>query len=274
MTQIGLPDLKYGAGLVWKVQDSPVLMLPVRDEKAPADPARIDCQTGKIEDEDLVSAQMREGTEETAIVRESDEKVELGIPTLIKDTKFEESLKYYYEGARCDDSSPLPEYDSTFYYESSICLPCGLPEKSLNSEYKTGYLMNFENDTVTEELLNQMTVGLDLSDLITGDYTIYDIENMRYPEYNHFDRPVLLLNYENGECSAYKSGDMIYQGHVSEFRRFLKSDMDWEVDDEISTCKTQAVLHCLECCESVDDELVQDDYIDRLRSVGDSIIEH
>lgn len=274
VTQIGLPNLKYGAGLVWKIQNSPVLILPIRDEEAPVDPARIDCQTGKVEDEGPVSAQIREGTEETVIVRERDEKVELGIPTLIEDTKFEESLKYYYEGARCDDSSPLPDYDSTFYYESSVCLPQGLPEKSLNSEYKTGYLMNFENNTVTEELLNQMTVGLDLSDLISGDYNVYDIENMKYPEYKHFDRPVLFLNYENGECSAYKSGDLMYQCHVSEFKQFLKSDMDWEVDDEISTCKVQGILHCLECSESVDNELVHDEYINRLESVGDSIVEY
>lgn len=272
MGKLGIPSLDYGAGLVHKLYDQPVVILPIRDKMAPTDPKMIDCQTGHIEDENLVSAQIREGTEETIIIREYDDDIQLGVPNMIKNTEFERDLKHYYEVARCDNSSPLPEYDSTFYYECDISTPDRLPTKSINENYDTGYTLNFAEEKVTEELINQLTIGIEIDDLVSGNYSVYDIENTTYPEYRHFDRPVLLLNYKTGKSHIFKSGDILETFNILDVEDFLQRELGWDIKEQIATYKVQSILYCLESNRSIKREIVDDRYLEKLSKVGKAMI--
>lgn len=272
MSSLGIPNLTYGAGLFWKIENSTELIFPIRDDSAPSSPCKVDCQIGYVGDESLISAQIREGTEETVILRDRSGETQLGIPSFIKDTKFEESLKYYYESAVCDSSSPLKQYDSTFYYKCKLKEPRDFPIKTINSEYETGYVFNFNNDTITEELINMMSIELETEELKSGDYYIYDLENTTHSGYQHFNRPVILLDYQTGDTLLFKSGEVKFEDDISNLRSYLTNTLGWELNDSISTCKVQAILQSFEKTSSnVRKELIDEEYIKNLSIIGETM---
>jgi len=71
---INLPNIRYGAGLIWTIKEKPIYILPIRDEGAPTDNMKIDGQMGTVENENIEETQFREGTEEMVIIRETDSK--------------------------------------------------------------------------------------------------------------------------------------------------------------------------------------------------------
>lgn len=264
-----LPDTRNGAGLLWNLHGTHVL--PIRDNGPIAQPKRIDGQMGMVEDELVKDAQTREGTEETAIVREHDGQVELGIPSLIKGTEMEENLIETYKTAREDENSPLPELDGTFTYGATQQVPDGMPTKEADAGHLTGYTYEVTDD-VSQELMNDLSVDLYADDLLDGDLAVYDLEHMEDDNVIHFDRPVALLDPQDDEIAVYRGGELEYNGDVAGFQDFLEDEYDWDMSDieTPATAKVQARLDAYgdELGEQTSETLVDDAYMDGIAQIG------
>lgn len=265
-----LPDKREGAGLIWNINGK--LAMPIRDNGPIPEPKRLDGQMGRVEDELVKVAQEREGTEETAIVREGEQN-ELGVPANIRDSELEHNLVRTYRRAGSDENSPLPEIDDVFYYEASQQVPEGMPTTEVDAGHVTGYTFEITDD-ISEERVNELDVDLNPENIRGGDLALYDLEHMAGDEVTHFDRPVALLDPEDDQIEVYRSGECQYQGDVEGLKDFLTDEYDWDMSDveHPATAKVQARL------DAYDDQLgdqtremfVNDEYMEALSDIGDA----
>jgi|AntRauMinimDraft_3_1070383.scaffolds.fasta_scaffold02715_1 hypothetical protein len=267
---INLPNIRYGAGLIWTIKEKPIYILPIRDEGAPTDNMKIDGQMGTVENENIEETQFREGTEEMVIIRETDSKSELGVPRCIKDTEYEVNLKQMYKKAESDSNSSLPKIDSVFYYNADIKTSHQLPTKEINSEYKTGYTFKIHDDTLAEELINNLVLDISIDKLISGEYKLYDLESMESENIIYFDRPTAILNYETGRIIISRYGDIQYDGSITGLKQFLQTEYNWDLEDEIlSTCKVQSQLIQNNNVDTdVKNILIDNKYVAELRTIS------
>lgn len=270
-----LPDTRFGAGLLTKLENKEAFVLPIRDAGAPSQPKRLDGQMGiKEKDESIEEAQAREGTEETVFVRENDESTEIGVPETIRGTELEHNLARTYRNAQRDDESPLPEADSVFYFESSQKVPAEMPSMEAEAGgYRTGYTWEVTEDP-SMELMNDHEVAISSDDIVDGDINVYDLEHMETEEgVIHFDRPTALLEPTRDRITVFRSGDLEYRGEVSGFRDFLSEEYDWDTDevDTYATAKVQARMDAYDdkLGSQTSEELVNDEYMSAVSELGD-----
>jgi hypothetical protein len=271
-----IPNTRFGAGLVTKLENRDALVLPVRDSGAPSQPKRLDGQMGiKEKDESVWGAQSREGTEETVVIRRKDGKVEIGVPETIKDTELEENLVNTYEEALRDAESPLPEADGKFYYEASQEVGEGMPSTEVESGgYETGYTWEISDD-VSMELMNDHIVDLDYDEIVNGDLEIYDLESMETDEgVMHFNRPTAILEPTRDQITVFRGGEIKYRGEVEGFRDFLSEEYGWDMEDvdTPATAKVQARLDAYgeELGDQTSDEFVNEQYMEALSDIGEA----
>lgn len=282
MTNNGeLPDTRFGAGLLTRLEGEDTFVLPVRDDGPIAMPKRVDGQMGvKERDEAIEEAQAREGTEETAFVMETEDGTYLGVPSTIKDTHLEDNLIETYTTARTDESSPLPEFDGVFYVESSQEVPEGMSvAEAENGGYETGYTWEISDDA-SMELMNDHVVGINSEDVLEGDVSVYDIEHIETEDGAvHFDRPTVILDPTEDQVAVSKSGEIQYNGNVEGLRDHLSSEYGWDMEDPdtLATAKVQARLNAYED-DSVDaqlgeqsaEEFVNQEYKEAISQLGDA----
>lgn len=271
-----LPGMRFGAGLLNKLEGGEAFVLPVRDDGPIAQPKRIDGQMGiKEKDESIERAQAREGTEETAFVRETGDTVELGIPETLRGTELQDNLGDTYRKARRDDSSPLPQIDGIFYFEASQEVPAGMPTvEAEQGGYETGYTWEVTDD-VSMELVNDHEVGIGLEEIVSGDIVPYDLEHMVTDEgVIHFDRPTVLLEPTDDQITVFRSGEIEYQGDVSGFRDFVSSNYGWDMSEveTAATAKVQARMDAYgdELGSQTAEEFVNDEYMEAVSGLGDA----
>lgn len=276
----GLPDTRFGAGLLTRLEGEDTFVLPVRDDGPIAMPKRIDGQMGvKEKDEAIEEAQAREGTEETAFVKETEEGNYLGVPNTIEGTELEDNLVDTYNTARSDEGSPLPEVDGVFYFEASQEVPDGMSVAETEKEgYETGYTWEISGD-VSMELMNDHVVDIDSEEILKGDISVYDIEHMETDDGAvHFDRPTVLLDPTDDDVAVFRGGEKQYRGDVEGFRDHLANEYGWDMDevDTMATAKVQARLNAYED-DAVEEELgeqsarelVNQDYKEAISELGD-----
>lgn len=271
MVLANLPNIRSGAGLFWKLKDEPVYCFTIRDSGAPTNPNRIDIQAGKVESEKMKNAQIREGTEETVIVKKNSNKISMGVPNSIKDTKTEENLKNRYAKLARRTNSHIKSYDSNFYYNSNISKPVDLPSYELEDDYISGYTIEFQND-ISIELICSLTIDFEKDLLMTeSEYKIYDIEyyidqkgNVKY-----HNRPSILLNIDTGYFVIYHCGFIKDQGYISNIHSVLSRNFGWDMKNvkTPATSKVQSILKYDSACDEVQNTLVSDDYINKLSSI-------
>lgn len=271
-----LPDTRFGAGLLTRLENEDAFVLPVRDAGAPSQPKRLDGQMGiKEKDESVEGAQAREGTEETVFVRENEDSTEIGVPETIRDTELEHNLIRTYRNAQRDDGSPLPEADSVFYFESSQEVPEGLPTMEAEAGgYETGYTWEVTEDA-SMELMNDHVVDFSYEDIMEGDINVYDLEHMETDDgVIHFDRPTALLEPTEDQIAVFKSGELEYHGDVAGFGDFLQGEYDWDMDevDTYATAKVQARMDAYgdKLGSQTSEELVNDKYMNAVSDLGES----
>lgn len=271
-----LPDARFGAGLLTRLEDEDAFILPVRDAGAPSQPMRLDGQMGiKEKDESVEDAQAREGTEETVFVREGNGSAEIGVPETIRDTELEHNLIRTYRSAQRDEESPLPEADGVFYFEASQEVPDGMPTMEAEAGgYRTGYTWEVTDDA-SMELMNDHEVGLGSDELVGGEVTVYDLEHMETDDgVIHFDRPTALLEPTEDKVSVFRGGELQYQGDVAGLRGFLSEEYGWEMD-EIKTAATAKVGARLdaygdELGKQASEEFVNDEYMEAVSNLGNA----
>jgi len=269
-----LPDMRFGAGLLTKLEDQEAFVLPLRDAGAPSQPKRIDGQMGiKEEDESVEHAQSREGTEETVFVRETGGSTEIGVPETVRGTELEHNILRTYRNARRDENSPLPDADDVFYYDASLSVPDNMPTmEAEQGGYTTGYTWEISDD-ISLELMNDHEVSIDRNSLEQGEVSVYDLEFMETDEgILHFDRPIVMLEPGRDEIAVFRSGDLQYTGEVEGFREFLSEEYDWDMSDvrKAATVKVGARLDAYE--ETGDmtyEEFVNEQYMDALSDLGE-----
>lgn len=271
-----LPDTRFGAGLLTRLEGEDTFVLPVRDNGPIAMPKRIDGQMGVKEvDEAIEEAQAREGTEETAFVKETEDGTFLGVPSTIEDTYLEDNLVETYRTARTDESSPLPEFDGVFYFEASQEVPEGMPTtEAENGGYQTGYTWEVSDD-VSQELMNDNVVDISSEEILEGNISVYDIEHMETDDGAvHFDRPTVVLDTTEDEIAVFRSGEKEYKGDVEGFRDHLSNEYDWDMDeiDNMATAKVQARLDAYDdkLGPQSSEELVDQDYMEAISNVGEA----
>lgn len=270
-----LPDTRFGAGLLTKLQDSETFVLPIRDAGAPNQPMRMDGQMGiKEKDESVEEAQKREGTEETAFVKENNGSTELGVPKTVKGTELEHNLVRTYKGAQQDADSPLPEIDDVFYFEASQEVPEGMPTMEAESGgYRTGYTWEVSDD-ISIELMNDNKVGFNTDQLVEGEISVYDLEYMQTDDGTvHFDRPTALLEPTEDEVAVFRSGELQYQGEVSGLRDFLSEEYGWSMHEvqNVATVKVGARLDAYDSQLGNQSarEFVNEEYMESLSELGE-----
>lgn len=271
-----LPDARFGAGLLTKLEDEDTFILPVRDAGAPSHPMRLDGQMGiKEKDESIEDAQAREGTEETVFVRERDGSAEIGVPETIRDTELEHNLIRTYRNAQRDEKSPLPEADEVFYFEASQEVPEGMPTMEAEAGgYQTGYTWEVSDD-VSMELMNDHEVGFSSDEVVDGGVTVYDLEHMETEDgVVHFDRPTALLEPTEDRITVFRSGEIQYHGGVAGLRDFLSEEYDWEMEDiqTVATAKVGARLDAYsdKLGEQASEEFVNDEYMEAVSKFGNA----
>jgi len=271
-----LPNARFGAGLLTKLENEDAFILPVRDAGAPSQPKRLDGQMGiKEKDESIEDAQAREGTEETVFVRESNGSAAVGVPETIRDTKLEHNLIRTYRNAQRDEESSLPELDRVFYFESSQKVPEGMPAMEAESGgYQTGYTWEVTDDS-SMELMNDHEVGISSDDIVDGDTQIYDLEHMETDDgVIHFDRPTALLEPTEDKITVFRSGELEYQGDIVGFQNFLQEEYDWGMDevDTYATAKVQARLDAYgdNLGAQTSDDFIKDEYIEAVSDIGNA----
>jgi len=274
-----LPDMRFGAGLLTRLEGEDVFVLPVRDNGPIAMPKRIDGQMGvKEQDESIEEAQAREGSEETAFVKETEEGTYLGIPTTIQDTELEDNLLDTYRTAGLDVDSPLPDFDGVFYFEASQEVPDGMSTVEAEDEgYETGYTWEIDED-VSMELMNDYMVGIGYEEIVEGEIDIYDIEHMETDDGAvHFDRPTVLLEPTEDRVAVFRGGEKEYEGDVEGFRDHLSSEYGWGMEDvdTPATAKIQARMHAYKddasegsLGDQSSEQLINDEYMGRLSKLG------
>lgn len=268
-----LPESRNGAGLLWNMNGTHVM--PIRDNGPIAQPKRADGQMGMVEDELVKNAQAREGTEETAIIRYEDDRVELGVPSLIEGTPLEENLLDTYQTAREDDNSPLPAIDGTFTYDAAQETPDGMPQKEVDAGHVTAYTYEV-TDSVSQELMNDLAIDIEPEEIKDGSMEVYDLEHMTTDDDDviHFDRPVAMLDAEDDTITVYRSGQQDYHGPVDEFESFLEDEYDWEMTNVTApaTAKVQARLDAYgdQLGDTTEDVMVNQAYMQGLSAIGDA----
>lgn len=267
-----LPNKREGAGLIWNIDGK--LAMPIRDNGPIPQPKRLDGQMGRVEDEKVKEAQEREGTEETAIVREG-EGAELGVPENIRGTELEHNLVRTYRRAGSDEGSSLPEVEDVFYYEASQQVPEGMSSTEVDAGHVTGYTFEITDD-ISEERINELAVGVDSEEIQEGDLALYDLEHMvgEDGEVTHFDRPVAFLDPQEDEIAVYRSGELQYQGEVSGLKDFLEEEYEWDMSDvdHPATAKVQARLNAYgdRLGKQTRETFVNDAYMEALSEIGDA----
>lgn len=270
-----LPDTRFGAGLLTRLEGEDAFVLPVRDAGAPSQPMRLDGQMGIVEDEKIKEAQAREGTEETVFVRENDGSAEIGVPETIRDTELEHNLVRTYRNAGRDESSPLPEADGVFYFEASQEVGEGMPSTEIEQgRHETGYTVEVTDD-VSTELMNDHVVDFSYEDIVDGDISVYDLEHMETDDgVIHFDRPTALLEPTEDQISVFRGGELEYRGDVAGFTDFLSEEYDWDMEEieTPATAKVQARMDAYgdELGEQTSEEFVNDEYMDAVSALGEA----
>lgn len=271
-----LPETRFGAGLLTKLEGGDAFVLPIRDNGPIAQPKRIDGQMGiKEKDESVEEAQAREGTEETAFVRETEDLVELGIPETVRGTRIGENIVETYKTAGRDEGSPLPAIDGLFYFDASQVVPEGMPSvEAERGGYETGYTWEVTDD-VSMELMNDHEVAVSREDIFEGDIKVYDLEHMETDDgVVHFDRPTALLEPTEDRIAVFRSGELQYQGDVSGFRDFLSEEYSWDMSDveTAATAKVQARMDAYgdELGSQTAEEFVNDAYMEGVSGIGDA----
>lgn len=270
-----LPDTRFGAGLLNKLEGEDTFVLPVRDGGAPSQPMRLDGQMGIVEDEKIKEAQAREGTEETVFVRENDGSAEIGVPKTIRGTDLEHNLVRTYRNAQRDESSPLPEADDVFYFEASQEVGEGMPSTEIEQgRHETGYTVEVTDDTSTE-LMNDHVVDFSYEDIVDGDVNVYDLEHMETDDgVIHFDRPTAILEPTEDKISVFRGGEPEYQGDVAGFTDFLSEEYDWDMDEveTPATAKVQARMDAYgdKLGEQTSEEFVNDEYMEAVSALGEA----
>ncbi len=263
-----LPDKREGAGLIWNMSGN--LVMPVRDNGPIPQPKRLDGQMGRVEDGKVKVAQAREGTEETALVREG-ENTELGVPENIRGSELEHNLVRTYRRAGSDENSSLPEIDDVFYYEASQEVPESMPQAEVDAGHITGYTYEITDD-ISEERMNDLSIDID-PDRVGEDLAVYDLEHMvgDEGEVTHFDRPVAMLDPEGDHVEIYRNGERQYSGDVSGLKGFMAEEYDWDMEDvsHPATAKVQARLKAYEDSlgDQTREELVNDQYWDSMDDI-------
>lgn len=265
-----LPDKREGAGLIWNISGK--LVMPVRDNGPIAQPKRLDGQMGRVEDEKVKVAQAREGTEETALVREG-ETTELGVPENIRGSELEHNLVRTYRRAGSDQNSSLPEIDDVFYFEASQEIPENMPQAEVDAGHLTGYTYEITDD-ISEERMNDLKIDVDPQQVSEGDLAIYDLEHrVNDGEVTHFDRPVAMLDPEEDQIEIYRNGERQYQGDVAGLSDFLEEEYSWDMSDvdHPATAKVQTRLDAYNdrLGENTGEVLVNDQYTEALEEIGD-----
>ena len=268
-----LPDSRFGAGLLTRLESEDVFVLPVRDAGAPSQPMRIDGQMGIVEDEKIKDAQAREGTEETVFVKENGDSAEIGVPETIRGTDLEENLVRTYRNAGKDGSSPLPEVDGVFYFEASQEVGEGMPSTEIEQgRHETGYTVEVADD-VSTELMNDHVVDIGYEEIVDGNISVYDLEHMETDDgVIHFDRPTAILEPTEDQITVFRSGEREYRGDIEGFREHLSQEYGWEMGDveTPATAKVQARLDAYgdELGEETSEEFVNDEYMEAVSNLG------
>ena len=270
-----LPDTRFGAGLLTRLEGEDSFVLPVRDAGAPSQPKRIDGQMGIVEDEKIKEAQAREGTEETVFVREDGESVEIGVPETIRGTELEYNLIRTYRNAGRDEGSPLPEADGVFYFEASQEIGEGMPSTEIEQgRHETGYTVEVTDD-VSTELMNDHVVEIGYDEIIDGEVSVYDLEHMEDgDDVIHFDRPTVLLEPTQDQLKVFRSGNLEYNGDVSGFTGFLAEEYGWDMEEveTPATAKVQARMDAYgdELGEQTLQEFVNEEYMEAVSNLGET----
>jgi len=270
-----LPDTRFGAGLLNKLEGEEAFLLPVRDAGAPSQPMRLDGQMGIVEDEKIKEAQNREGTEETVFVREDGDSAEIGVPETIRGTELEHNLVRTYRNAGRDENSPLPEADGVFYFEASQEIGEGMPSTEIEQgRHETGYTVEVTDD-VSTELMNDHVIDIGYDEIVDGDISVYDLEHMEDgDDVIHFDRPTALLEPTEDEIKVFRGGELEYDGDVAGFTDFLSEEYDWDMDEveTPATAKVQARMDAYgdELGEQTSEEFVNDEYMEAVSALGEA----
>lgn len=271
-----LPNTRFGAGLLTKLEGDEAFVLPIRDAGAPNQPMRIDGQMGiKEKDESVESAQTREGTEETVFVKENNGSTKIGVPESIRGTELEHNLVRTYRNARRDQESPLPEADGVFYFESSQTVGEGMPSVEIeNGGYESAYTWEV-TDGASMELMNDQEVAVNMGEITSGDVSVYDLEYMQTDEgVIHFDRPTALLEPTEDRISVFKGGEIEYEGDIAGFDEFLQEEYGWDMDEveTPATAKVQARMDAYgeQLGDQTSEHLVKDEYMKAVSRLGDA----
>ena len=276
-----LPNMRFGVGLLTRLEGEDKFVLPVRDNGPIAMPKRIDGQMGvKEQDESIEEAQSREGSEETAFVKETEDETLLGVPTTIQGTELEDNLFETYQRASLDEDSPLPDFDGVFYFEASQEVPDGMSTVEAEDEgYETGYTWEIDED-VSMELMNDHMVGIGYEEIVEGEIDIYDIEYMETDEGAiHFNRPTVLLEPTEDQVTVFRSGEKEYEGDVEGFRDHLSNEYGWDMEEvgTPATAKVQARMHAYKddasegnLGDQSSEQLINDEYMNRLIQLGEA----
>ena len=270
-----LPDTRFGAGLLTRLEGEDAFVLPVRDAGAPSQRKRLDGQMGIVEDEQIKDAQNREGTEETVFVREDGDSAEIGVPETIRGTDLEHNLVRTYRNAGKGEDSPLPEADGVFYFEASQEVGEGMPSTTIEEErHETGYTVEVTED-VSTELMNDHVVDIGYDEIVDGDISVYDLEHMEDgDDVIHFDRPTVLLEPQEDQIKVFRGGELEYDGEVAGFTDFLAEEYDWNMDEveTPATAKVQARMDAYgdELGEQTSEEFVNDEYMEAVSALGEA----
>ena len=270
-----LPDTRFGAGLLTRLEGEDAFVLPVRDAGAPSQRKRLDGQMGIVEDEQIKDAQNREGTEETVFVREDGDSAEIGVPETIRGTDLEHNLVRTYRNAGKGEDSPLPEADGVFYFEASHEVGEGMPSTTIEEErHETGYTVEVTED-VSTELMNDHVVDIGYDEIVDGDISVYDLEHMEDgDDVIHFDRPTVLLEPKEDSIKIFRGGELEYDGEVAGFTDFLSEEYDWNMDEveTPATAKVQARMDAYgdELGEQTSEEFVNDEYMEAVSALGEA----
>jgi hypothetical protein len=236
-----LDKIRFGAGLSWKIENSPTFIFPFRDSGAPTSPSRLDANSGRVGNESLKSAQIREGTEETILVRDTT----LLIPSVIENTIFEENLLNRVKNVSdFDNSIEINDYD---YIDSNICTPSNISSMKVEENYSTGFIFESNSD-ISIELINDLELDLDYKKLLT-EYQLYDIEydDSDNSSMNHFSRNTIIINLEDYEFVVYDDGDIKFRDDLNLFRDFVVEDYDKNLEKDLSTIKVSKRLSKYDC---------------------------
>lgn len=225
--------MRFGSGLIWKLKDEKIFLLPLRGPNAPSKPLHIDSSSGRPkENEHPIETQTREGTEETVLVKNNN----LVLPDIIKNKSEESNILSNYQRL-CKKYNYLPEIDGVEYIDSKIETP-KIFSKYKDSIGSTGYTIEHEN-VQSIEFLNDLVLNINEQELVNK-YEIYDIEaSYNSEKFVHYDRPTVILKLGKGLVKVLHQNQVIFHGNINQLLKFLEKYYEQNLQKPITTIKVQ-----------------------------------